>query len=188
MDLLRRSIALVCLLLVWVPVARAAAAAGPMASEYDVKAALLFKFGKFIEWPAGAFASPSAPLEVCVVAADGLADALTRTVQGRTISERPVNVRRPAAADLRSCHIVFIGAVQPTVLARTFEQLRGAPVLLVGETARFAETGGIVNFVIAANKVRFEVNPEAAERRGLRVSSKLLSLALLVRDAVEGTS
>jgi hypothetical protein len=92
-------------------------------------------------------------------------------------------VRRPAlSGELSTCHLVFVGAGDPRAFSRVVERLRDRPVLIVGEAPRAAGRGAAVNFVVEASRIRFEINPDAAERRGLRVSSKLLSLARLVRD------
>jgi hypothetical protein len=161
-----------------------ARAQGFAVTEPEMKAAFLYKFGKFVDWPAASFSSPAAPLELCVVGADAVAKALAETVRGKTIAERPLLVHRPSPADdLARCHLVFVGAADPKALGRIADRLGQRPTLIVAEAPEAAAgRGAAVNLVVEASRIRFEINPDAAERRGLRVSSKLLSLARLVRD------
>jgi hypothetical protein len=151
------------------------------APEYEVKAAFLFNFAKFVDWPAQAFAAPSAPLHICVLGRDPFGDALSRIVQGKFIAGRPI-VRRQveSAAEARACHILFLSLSDPASLKQALEQLRDAPVLTVGEDRNFLSLGGMINFVLEEERVRFEINLAAAERHHLRVSSKLLAVARVV--------
>jgi hypothetical protein len=160
---------------------KAFASDAPVVGEYQVKAAFLFNFAKFVTWPSGAFEGPESPIEICVAGRDPFGGALEDTIGERTVRGRPVAVRQIDAAEQASdCEIVFFAdSERAPVLARRLER---APVLTVGETAGFAEAGGIVNFKIEENRVRFEINPDAASRAGLRVSSQLLNLATVVRE------
>ncbi len=147
-------------------------------SEPSVKAAYLFNFAKFVEWPASAFASAQAPIVLGVVGRDAVGDELARTFAGTSANGHPVEVRRVAASDaaaLRSCHLLFIPASEraDAVLAA----VQGHPVLVVGESENFARRGGALAFVKAEGTVKFEANPKAASRSGLTVSSKLLRVA-----------
>ncbi|MGH9748728.1 MAG: YfiR family protein [Candidatus Polarisedimenticolia bacterium] len=154
---------------------------GSPSLELQVKAAFLYNFAKFAEWPDDAFRGPDAPLLIGVVGGDLFLEALERGVAGKTVGGRPFAVRRvrdPVADPV--CHILFVAAGEARRLPRLLEQLGGAPVLLVGETPGFASEGGVINFFIEENRVRFEVNLTSAERARLRLSSKLLSLARLV--------
>jgi hypothetical protein len=163
--------------------AGAAADAGDAALEYRVKAAYLYQFGKFVEWPAAAFPSPTATLTLCVVGDDPFGPVLDDTVRSKTIAGHAISVVRVSArADLHACHILFLSADQSSALAQIVERTAGSPVLIVGEAPDFARRGGAVNFVLQQNRVLFEVNPRAAARGGLRISSKLLSLARIVAD------
>lgn len=151
--------------------------------EYRVKAAYLFQFGKFVQWPAAAFSSADSALVLCVVGEDRFGSLLDDTVKAKTVDGHPVQVQRVTRnATLRSCHILFVSGPETKSLGMILDKTRGAPVLLVGEAPEFARQGGIVNFVVEQNRVLFEVNPGAAERSQLHISSKLLSLARIVRE------
>jgi hypothetical protein len=153
-----------------------------IASEYQVKAAFLYNFGKFVDWPADSFSSPSAAFTLCVVGADPFGEILDRTVQGKVINGHPVSaLRLTRHDDLRVCHIVYISPSERKAIEEILDQLRGVSVLTVGETEGLTERGGMVNFVVEDNRVRFEANPLAAERSRLRISSKLLALARVVQ-------
>jgi hypothetical protein len=154
----------------------------PVVGEYQVKAAFLFNFAKFVIWPKETFEGPDSPIEICISGRDPFDGALEETIGERTVRGRPVAVRWIDTAEKGAqCEIVFFpDSERAPVLAR---RLGRAPVLTVGETAGFAESGGIVNFKIEQNRVRFEINPDAAARAGLQVSSQLLSLATVVRES-----
>lgn len=155
----------------------------PPPLELQVKAAFLYNFAKFANWPGGTFRGPDSPLVIGVVGGDPFREALERGVAGKTVGGRPFAVRRvrDPVTDPGS-HILFVAAGESRRLPRLLEQLGDAPVLLVGETPGFASDGGVINFFIEENRVRFEVNLTAAERARLRLSSKLLSLARLVGE------
>lgn len=153
---------------------------GQIATEYQVKAAFLFNFAKFVEWPPSSFSDASTPLRICVLGRDPFGQELrdlvsAKTVQGRKLEVDPVVNLQQA----RSCHILFIASSEKTS-ARILEGLRGASVLTVGDTKGFAGQGVMINFVLENDRVQFEVNPKAAEQAGLKISSKLLSVAKLV--------
>ncbi len=162
-----------------------AAAAHPQAAaslERHVKAAYLYNFAKFVEWPASAALDTTALL-VCVLGDDVFADVVEQTVQGKTANGRPVTVRRdPDAQHLKACHVLFIGAAEQKRLSRLLEAVAGSGVLTVSDAERFAHLGGIINFIVEGNKVQFEVNVDAAARSRLRISSRLLQVARVVRD------
>lgn len=148
------------------------------ASEYELKAAFLFNFAKFVEWPDPA----SGPLRVCIVGDDPFGNKLEDTVRGKEISGQPIEIRRLNREDNpRGCQIAFIGASGRDARS-VLDTLGGASTLTVGESPNFAKQGGIINFVLEDNKVHFEINVDAAERARLRISSKLLSLAKIVRN------
>jgi len=139
--------------------------------EYQVKAAYLFNFLKFVEWPA---ADSQGPLTVCVARPNPFGTALADIVRGESISGRPIVVRVIGEPDA-TCSTVFVphGASVAAYLAAAHD----APVLTVGEDPRFLEQGGIINLVIAGGNVRFEINQQAATQVGLTISSRLLRLS-----------
>lgn len=147
-------------------------------NEYQVKAAFLYNFAKFVDWPAEAFGGSSAPLVIGVVGDDPFGAALEQAINGKTISGRPLAVRRLKwGQDLRSCHILFIGSSERKRLPQILQSLSGASVLTVGDMRQFNQQGGIINFILEASKVRFEINSRGADQARLRISSKLLALA-----------
>lgn len=152
------------------------AAAPPTANEDAVKAAFIYNFALFVEWPAEA--QHAGPFVLGVLGDDAFADVLTEVTRGKTTNRRPVQVRRLTAVDdPRSCQLIFIGAAadkQGVVLRRA----RGYPVLTVGETADFLRDGGIIRFVIENDQLRFQIHPAAAAASGLHIDPQLKRVAL----------
>ena len=147
------------------------------APEASVKAAFLYKFANYIEWPANAFTSPAAPLVIGVAGSDEIAAELERIVPGRSVNGHPVTVKRVAEGDSpRGVHLLFIGRQHPGPAAA----LRGAreqSVLSITETERGLDMGSAINFVTAGDRVAFEVSLDAAEKSGHRISSRMLAVA-----------
>lgn len=156
-------------------------AQSPTAGEYQVKAAFLFNFAKFVEWPPSSFSDASAPLRICVFGRDPFGQELRDMTNDRSINGRRLEVNHVVdLRDARSCHILFIASSGGTPVKQIIEGLHGASVLTVGDTKGFAEQGGMINFVLENDRVQFEVSRKAAEQAGLKISSKLLSVAKLV--------
>jgi hypothetical protein len=152
--------------------------------EYEVKAAFLYNFAKFIAWPDKSFADPGAPFAFCVLGADPFGRTLDDALQGKTIGSHPVTLTRlQGAAQARRCQMVFVSSSESRRLPEIEDRLRGASVLLVGDFPGFADAGGALQFIIEDNRVRFLINTDAAQRAGLRLSSKLLSVARVVHDS-----
>ena len=150
--------------------------------EYKVKAAVLYQFAKFVTWPPEAIGAAGRSLKIGVLGSNPFGSVLDSTVKGKTVDGRPVDVKRlKLARDGRSCHIVFISRSESAKLKSILTALKGAPVLTVGDMDRFAQRGGCVNLVMAGNKVSFEVSVTAATRARLKISSKLLKLATVVK-------
>jgi YfiR/HmsC-like len=150
--------------------------------EYQVKAAFLYNFAKFVEWPAGTFAKASDSVEICIVGQNPFGSTLEDMVQGKKIGERTFTVRRlPDTQQASGCQIVFIGAAEWKRTPALLEALRGAGILTVGETGDFTALGGVIGFKLDGTRVRIQIALEAAERSRLRISSKLLSLAEIVK-------
>jgi len=165
-----------------VGIVRCAGADAPALSATQVKALFLFNFTKYVEWPAEAFTSPTAPLVIGMVGNPELAEPLRKLAAGKTVNGRLIEVRSiPAADSTNRCHILFLGDVQPSILPELLQPWRGEAVLLVGEQENFTRLGGIVNFGLRDGKVRIEINTAAAEESGLKLGSKLLGVADLVQ-------
>jgi len=147
-------------------------------SEYQIKAAFLFNFAKFVEWPAAAFKSPEEPIGICMLGQNPFGSALTDAVRGKVVGNRTLVVREaPNAQQAGKCHILFVAASERKRLRSVMEGIQGLSVLTVGETDNFIANGGVINFRLENARVRFEIDAGAAERSKLRISSKLLSLA-----------
>jgi len=153
-------------------------AASEFINEYQMKAAFLYNFAKFVEWPAGSFKTPDSPVQICIFGKNPFGSALSDAIQGKTLDGRTFVILQISEAPSKdSCQIVFVTAAGRNrfrALARVSPE---TGVLTVGETPGFSEDGGVINFRLENNKVRFEINVNAAEAEKLRLSSKLLSLA-----------
>ena len=150
-------------------------------SEYDVEAAYLLNFLKFVQWPAS-LAGPSDSVPICVLGHDPFGAALDRIVSGEQIDGKNVVVRRLSkAADVDGCRVLFIDSSQSAQLPMTMASLNDTPVLTVSEIPDFVSRGGIIQFVLKQDRVRFEVNLFNAQRIGLTLSSQLLNVASAVR-------
>jgi len=156
----------------------AAAPAGepsPGTLEYPVKAAFLYQFARFVEWPA---APTGSAFCIGVLGQDPFGAALDRAVEGKAVAGRPLAVRRAHRLEgLEGCPIVFVGSSEGEGLAAVLARTARWPALTVGESDEFARGGGMVRFFVDGNHVRFEINLEAAQGAGLRLSSRLLALA-----------
>jgi hypothetical protein len=157
--------------------------------EYEIKAGFLYNFAKFVEWPAIAFSDPKQPVCVCIYGRDPFGHSLEGALLGKSIGSRPVILGHALQfEDLSGCQIVFVGGSEHTPVTDLAGRLRGRAVLLVGESEGFAASGGAIQFTIEDSRVRFIINPDAADRAGLKISSKLLALARIVHDSERSTS
>jgi hypothetical protein len=145
-------------------------------TETEVKAAYLFNFANFVDWPSSRFANTNAPLVLGLFGRDDVAHVLEDIVQRRPGKERPRVVRRLASPEeARLCHVVFVGKGKDA--GEVVSALKGTGVLTVGESEGFLEQGGLIQFALVAENVLFDINQAAAEEAGLKISSKVLTLA-----------
>ncbi len=152
--------------------------------ERNVKAAFIFKFTGYVEWPEGAFPQSDTPVTIAVSGDDQLAGELAQTVAGRTADDRPLLVRKLKDVDsLANVHILFVGRAEIARLPQWARVARAKPVLIVTETAGALNHGAMINFLVIRERVRFEISLEAAEKQGLKFSSRLLAVAQNVRKA-----
>ena len=152
--------------------------------EYQIKAAFLLNFARYIEWPGPVFPTDESPLTLCVLEPNPFGTALARTVEGERVQGHAIIVQSVAAlAQVGRCHLLFIPESARGRAASVIAQVEsvGTPTATVGEFPGFIDAGGVINLLTVGDRVRFEVNVGAAERRGLRVSSRLLRLAVTVR-------
>jgi hypothetical protein len=151
-------------------------------AEYDIKAAFLINFARFVEWPTQAFAAPTAPLVLGIYGLDPFDRSAFNEIGSKPVNGRRLEVRRiRTLSGIDGCHFLFINSGGEGDLEAILEAVRNKPVLTVGDSAKFNATGGMIRFLIEDRKVRFEVNLPQVERVGLKVSAKLLSLAKVIR-------
>ena len=150
-------------------------------SEDQIKAAFLFNFARYVEWPDAAFTSGSAPVRICVAGAGDFAGVVEQAVGGKSVGDRAVAVVPGVdLSDASSCHILYIGEGVDVGAGAVASSVSTGHVFTVADRAGFAASGGIANFIRVDNKVRFEINPNAAKGAGLKISSRLLRLAKVV--------
>ncbi|HXR15353.1 MAG TPA: YfiR family protein [Terriglobales bacterium] len=173
----RAGMFLLCLALCFVSVV----AAAQSASEYQVKAAFLFNFAKFVEWPADAFPTTDAPLQVCVLGQDPFGGDFEQMIEDKTVNGHRLEIVHPEGVpQARACQVLFIASSEKQKERDILRGLAGVSVLTVGDIPGFAKMGGIINFVLDENRVRFEINVKAAERVHLKLSARLLTVAKLI--------
>lgn len=174
-ELLRRLI-----LAAWLVLGGQPALADNGLSEYQVKAAFIYNFAKYLEWPAESFATKDAPIQLCLVGRDVFGAPLA-AIEGRKAQGRELRVRRGVAGDeIRTCHIAFVTYTEERRVAALLAQAAGFPVLTMSDIEDFAQSGGAVGFVNADQRVQFEINLQTLQRSNLRLSSEVLKLARVV--------
>lgn len=150
-------------------------------SELEVKAAYLVNFAKFAEWPSAAFPDAGSPIIVGVLGRDPFGEILDRVLAGQKAGSRPFKLRRgKRIADMEGCHLLFIAEADRDRVGDALSELRGRNILTVSDSENFASLGGVIGFYVDQKRIRFEVNPQALEKQGLKLSSKLLKLARIV--------
>ena len=146
--------------------------------ENQVKAVFLFNFAQFVDWPASAFPDPQSPLVIGILGNDPFDGYLDATVKGEMVNGRPLIVQRyRRAEEIKGCQVLFISGSEASRLPKILSVLAGRQILTVSDVEGFATNGGMIRFVIVRNKVRFRVNLDAARAAGLKISSKLLRAA-----------
>ena len=154
----------------------------PKPSDYQVKAAYLYNFGRFVEWPSEHTTAKSGPFTICVLGQDPFGSALDATLAGETIAGKNVVAKRISTPqESANCQIVFLSAAEAGRLNKIMEDLDKAAVLTVSDMPQFAQRSGMIQFVLEGNRVRFEVNLIATKHAGLTLSSDLLKVATVVR-------
>ena len=146
-----------------------------------VKAAYLYNFAKFVEWPPKAFRSPEDPTVICVVGDERTSDVLESGLNGKKAGGKLVEARRPhSSSEMRSCHVLFIGFSDKQRIAQLLNQVQGESVLTVGQSDQFLALGGMINLVLIDNRIELEIDPDASSAAGLKISSRLLVVGRLV--------
>ena len=150
--------------------------------EYQVKAAFVYNFTQFVEWPDSAFASKDSPFVVATVGADPFNGALEQAMAAKAVDDRTVTVQHFASVDsLGPCQLLFVPASQDSSAKALCDKLDGKPVLTVGESDGFLPAGGGIRFFFEDNRIRFEINPDPIATDGLKVSAKLMRLARIYK-------
>jgi len=176
-----RFIAMLAVGFAGMPSSGLSAQAGDNGLEYKVEATYLSKFGAFVDWPSSVFESPDSPINLCVVGQDPFDGILDQVVMGQRIDMRPIALHRLKAVTADSgCQILYVGGSDQKAAVLAMDAVRSAAVLTVTD-ADNDSVAGIIHFVIKDNRVRFEIDDRSASLKGLKISSKLLNLALSVR-------
>jgi YfiR/HmsC-like len=162
-------------------------------SEYLIKAGFVYNFAKLTEWPVGSFAQPDSPIVIGILGTDPFGAIIDHVVDNKQINGRGVVVKRLKWGDrlkerqyklwlndLLQCNILYVSSSELPHLDELISIVKGIPILTVGDTPGFAMRGGVINLILDDDKVRFEVNVEAARRANLNISSRLLALARIV--------
>jgi len=154
--------------------------------EYQVKAAFIYNFAKFVEWPPQTFKTDKDPIRICVLGHDPFGHALADAVNGKSVLGRAFVIAGLAdASHAADCQVLFVSSSERKHLRSILGELRTMGVLTVGETEGFATQGGVVNFKLSDGRVRLEINVDAAGQARLRISSKVLSLAAIVKGGIQ---
>lgn len=160
----------------------AGAADVAVAKEHQLKAAFIYSFTKFVEWPALGFLDADSPIVIGAVGSGPLLAEMERVVKGRKVNGRGLVVRRiETPADVKSVHLLFLSASEIARLPEFLTAAHGESILMVGETELFFRQGGTISLLIEDEKIRFDINLRAAERDGVKISAQLLKLARTVR-------
>jgi hypothetical protein len=149
-------------------------------SEYQIKSAFLYNFIKFVEWPAQLARETNGPIVIGVLGQDPFGIDLETVIEGKRINDRPISIRRfPPGAPPEFCHVLFISTSEKRRFGQILRATAQSPTLTVADGIDgFCQADGMINFVVEAKKVRFQINNRSAEQRGLKISSKLLRLAV----------
>jgi len=149
-------------------------------SEYEIKAACLYNFAKFIDWPEEAFEDDDQPFSIGILGKDPCGAALQRVVKDKTIGDRKIVIRRTSG--YTSCQLLFISSSESENISRVLEFTEGLHIVTVSELEGFAELGGTIEFFIEENTVRFAINVDGASRAGVKMDPELLRLSTVVED------
>ena len=150
-------------------------------SEYLIKAGFTYNFAKLMQWPASAFPQPDSPIIIGILGNDPFGATLDSVLVGKKVNTRGFVVKHLKwGADIKGCNILYVSTTEAAHLDEILHAIKGLPILTIGQMPDFARRGGIVNFIIEDDKVRFEVNVEAAKQADISISSRLLTLAKIV--------
>ena len=158
----------------------AANTAPPVTREYSLKAAFLYNFAKFVDWPEEMFDRAQSPIVIGILGDDPFGSAMD-AFKNKTVHNRPLRFKHfDTVAQIKNCHILFISRSEAHHLSDILKSIGNQPILTVGDMQSFAEQGGMIGFITVKRKIRFEINVEACQRVHLKVSANLLRLAKIV--------
>jgi hypothetical protein len=156
--------------------------AAPAAQEYQIKAVFLFNFVSFITWPSTSFKQDTDPFRICILGDDPFGVVLNVTVENHTVDGRDLKILRlKEIAATRNCQILFVSNSEQTLQKDILKVVKNLPILTVGDTEDFIESGGMVKFFSRSSKIRLEINPDALEAVGLKANANLLNLSEITR-------
>ena len=165
------------------PFVQAATVLQDSAPEIEIKAFFLLNFSRFTEWPESTFAGNPEEFRIGVLGPESSLEPLQRTLAGKSVGKRAIKlVRAVVPDDLKGCALVFISDAEKSQIPAALATFKGLPVLTVGETEGFAESGGILNFYVENNKVKYEINPDALGRAQLKATKLILAAPKKVKD------
>src|SRR5439155_13070642 len=163
--------------------AQPASAQTDQVGEYELKAAILYNLSRFVEWPASSYADSQTPTVLCILGQDPFGNSLKTLGQKKDASGRPVSIRQLKNENgIRDCHVLYISSSERKTIAQILTRLKWSSVLTVGEMSQFAVQGGVIQFTLEDKQVHFQINLDAASRMALKISSRLLVLARIVKD------
>ncbi len=158
------------------------AARAQVSKEYQIKAAFLYNFTKFVEWPPSHFAATDSPIQIGLLGKNPFGDELEKIIKNRQVSGREFRIKTVTSLEeATSVDVLFVTAGEEKLFMNGRLSLQKAGVLTIGETKKFGDQGGLITFTVEAAKVRFEINLDTAEESGLKFSAQLLKLASVVR-------
>lgn len=152
-----------------------------VAAEYEIKAAFLYNFTKFVEWPPAAFADEKSSILICVLGENPFGRSLSDLATDRVAGRKLTVLGRKENQGLDGCHVLFISRSERERISEILAEVESSPVLTVADSEGFLDQGGVINFILEGSKVRFEINQQAVERTGIKISSKLMRLATRVK-------
>lgn len=160
-------------------------------SEYLIKAGFIYNFANLVQWPSTSFSEADSPIVIAILGEDGFGTTLDRVLQGKKSDGHPFVVKRfrsvselvKSIGNPRECQILYVGSSALPESSEAIRVVKGLPILTIGKIPGFAKNGGIINLVLEDNRIRFEVNVQAAKDADLNISSRLLALARIVQSS-----
>ena len=177
----RAGLGLLCLLALATTLAVKSSVFAADYSEHEIKAAYLYKFSEYVEWPKEVFPDDNAPFTIGILGTDPFGSVIDDAVKEKKAQGRSILIKRATAPkELTECQMVFVGPSEDSQMKESLSAFEGRGVLTVGESGEFMQQGGMIRFVLVENNVRFEINVDSAHKAGLKISSQLLKLAKTV--------